>query len=57
MTDSLSIALAQLNPTVGAIDHNIDLIRAARAEPRRAAPTWWSRRSWRCAAIRPRTWC
>jgi len=32
MTDSLSIALAQLNPTVGAIDQNIDLIRAARAE-------------------------
>jgi len=32
MTDSLSIALAQLNPTVGAIDHNIGLIRAARAE-------------------------
>jgi len=32
MTESLSIALAQLNPTVGAIDHNIDLIRAARAE-------------------------
>ncbi len=32
MTETLSIALAQLNPTVGAIDHNIDLIRAARAE-------------------------
>ena len=32
MTETLSIALAQLNPTVGAIDANIDLLRAARAE-------------------------
>lgn len=32
MTDRLAIALAQLNPTTGAIDQNIDRIRAARAE-------------------------
>lgn len=32
MTDRLAIALAQLNPTTGAIDQNIDRIRTARAE-------------------------
>lgn len=32
MTDSLTIALAQLNPTVGDIAGNADLVRAARAE-------------------------
>lgn len=32
MTDTLTIALAQLNPTVGDIDGNITLIRDARAE-------------------------
>ncbi|KAA1058145.1 NAD+ synthase [Azospirillum argentinense] len=32
MTDRLSIALAQINPTVGAITANIDRIRTARAE-------------------------
>ena len=32
MTDSLNIALAQLNPTVGDIDVNIDLVRQARTE-------------------------
>ncbi|MBP2232820.1 NAD+ synthase [Azospirillum agricola] len=32
MTDRLSIALAQTNPTVGNIDANTDRIRAARAE-------------------------
>ena len=32
MTDRLSIALAQLNPTVGNIPANIDRIRTARAE-------------------------
>ena len=32
MTDQLTIALAQINPTVGALDHNATLIRAARAE-------------------------
>ena len=32
MTDRLSIALAQLNPTVGNIPANIDRIRNARAE-------------------------
>ncbi len=32
MTDRLSIALAQMNPTVGAVTHNRDRIRAARAE-------------------------
>ncbi|MFV3130195.1 NAD+ synthase [Niveispirillum sp. KHB5.9] len=32
MTDHLTIALAQINPTVGALDHNAGLIRAARAE-------------------------
>ncbi|MSP66758.1 MAG: NAD+ synthase [Alphaproteobacteria bacterium] len=32
MTDSLAIAVAQTNPTVGAIGHNIARIRAARAE-------------------------
>lgn len=32
MTDRLSIALAQINPTVGAITANIDRIRNARAE-------------------------
>ena len=32
MTDQLTLALAQINPTVGALDHNAALIRAARAE-------------------------
>ncbi|WP_245612997.1 NAD+ synthase [Skermanella stibiiresistens] len=32
LTDHLAIALAQLNPTVGAIERNLDLIRGARAE-------------------------
>ena len=32
MTDRIAIALAQLNPTVGAIAANIDRIRTARAE-------------------------
>src|SRR5210317_1420908 len=32
MTDSLTIALAQLNPTVGDIAGNADLVRAARIE-------------------------
>ncbi len=32
MTDNLTIALAQLNPVVGDIEGNIDLVRAARAE-------------------------
>jgi NAD+ synthase len=32
MSDHLSIALAQINPTVGDLDGNADLIRAARAE-------------------------
>lgn len=32
MTEKLTIALAQLNPTVGDIDGNADLLRAARAE-------------------------
>ena len=32
MTDRLTIALAQINPTMGAIEANADLIRAARSE-------------------------
>ncbi|MCP5366413.1 MAG: NAD+ synthase [Hyphomicrobiales bacterium] len=32
MTDTLTIALAQMNPTVGALDANLDLLRRARAE-------------------------
>ena len=32
MPDTLRIALAQINPAVGAIRHNLDLIRRARAE-------------------------
>ena len=32
MTETLTIALAQLNPTVGAIDSNLEMLRAARAE-------------------------
>ena len=32
MSDRISIALAQINPTVGDLDGNADLIRAARAE-------------------------
>ncbi len=31
MTDTIKIALAQLNPTVGAVSHNLDLARTARA--------------------------
>lgn len=34
MTDSLIIALAQLNPTVGDVAANADLVRAARADAR-----------------------
>ncbi len=36
MTDRLTIALAQLNPTVGDVDGNADLLRAARAEAAKA---------------------
>jgi NAD+ synthase len=32
MTDSLAIALAQINPVVGDIDGNVELVRAARRE-------------------------
>jgi len=32
MTDSLTLALSQINPTVGAVDGNVDCVRAARAE-------------------------
>jgi NAD+ synthase len=32
MTNTLTIALAQLNPTVGNLDGNLDLVRAARAQ-------------------------
>ena len=32
MGAELTIAIAQTNPTVGALDHNVTLIRAARAE-------------------------
>ncbi len=32
MTETLAIALAQINPTVGDIDGNVDRIRRARAE-------------------------
>ncbi len=32
MTDRLTLALAQINPTMGAIEANADLIRAARSE-------------------------
>ena len=32
MTDTLNIALAQLNPTVGAVDANADMVLAARDE-------------------------
>jgi NAD+ synthase len=32
MTESLNIALAQINPTVGDVDGNIDLIRTSRAK-------------------------
>ncbi|HYC03755.1 MAG TPA: NAD+ synthase [Azospirillaceae bacterium] len=32
MTDRLDIALAQINPTVGALRHNLELIRQARAQ-------------------------
>jgi NAD+ synthase len=32
MTDTLAITLAQINPTVGDIDGNLDRVRAARAE-------------------------
>ena len=32
MTETLTIALAQLNPTVGALDANVEKLRAARAE-------------------------
>ena len=36
MTDTLNIALAQLNPTVGDIDGNLNLVRAARRDAGRA---------------------
>ena len=32
MTDSLKVALAQLNPTVGDVSGNLAKVRAARAE-------------------------
>ena len=32
MTDTLALALAQLNPTVGDIDGNLAMLRRARAE-------------------------
>ena len=35
MTDTLNIALAQLNPTVGAVDANADMVLAARDEAAR----------------------
>jgi hypothetical protein len=40
MTDSLKVALAQLNPKVGDVAGNLAKVRAARAEARSRAPTW-----------------
>jgi NAD+ synthase len=37
MTESLALALAQINPTVGDLDGNVESIRAARAEARAQA--------------------
>ncbi len=39
MSSSLKIALAQLNPTVGAVKANLAAARAARTGPRNEAPT------------------
>jgi len=35
MTDSLKVALAQLNPKVGDVDGNLAKVRAARAEAKK----------------------
>ena len=42
MTDTLAIALAQLNPTVGDLEGNKALILRARAEAAARARTSWS---------------
>ena len=58
ITDSLKIALAQLNPVVGDLAGNADKLRKARARGRRPrAPTSSSSRSSSSPAIPPRTWC
>ena len=56
--DSLKIALAQLNPTVGDVAGNADKVRRARDEAARAsAPTSWRFPSCSSPAIRRKTWC
>ena len=42
MTDTLAIALAQLNPTVGDLEGNRALILRARAEAAARVRTSWS---------------
>ena len=56
MTDTLAIALAQLNPTVGDIDGNVAKIRKA-APRRRLGADLVIFASSMSAAIRRRTWC
>ena len=56
--DSLKIALAQLNPTVGDVAGNADKVRRARDEAAAmGAPTSWPFPSCSSPAIRRKTWC
>ena len=58
ITDTIRIAVAQLNSVVGDIDGNLKKARAARAPRRRPpAPTCWSCPSCSSPAIRRRIWC
>ena len=57
MTDSLKVALAQLNPTVGDVAGNLAKVRAARAEAAKQGADLVLTRSWSSRDISPRTWC
>ena len=53
----LSIALAQLNPTVGDVAGNPARVRRARDRAATSAPTSSSSPSWCWSATRRKTWC
>ena len=57
MTDSLKVALAQLNPKVGDVAGNLAKVRAARAEAKKQGADLVLTAELVLAGTSPRTWC
>ena len=58
MTDTLKVALAQLNPKVGDVAGNLAKVRAARAEAKKqGADLVLTSELVLVGLLRPRTWC